>query len=69
VGGFELAGPDHVFTPATARIEGDTVIVSSSTILHPLYVRYGWMGVVTSNLYNGAGLPTSTFTSESNPVH
>ncbi len=69
VGGFELAGPDHIFKPADARIEHDTVVVSSTTVPHPLYVRYGWMGVVTSNLYNAAGLPTSTFTSESNPVH
>jgi len=69
VGGFELAGPDHIFKPADASIDGNTVIVSSQTLPHPQYVRYGWMGVVTSNLYNAAGLPASTFTSESNPVH
>jgi sialate O-acetylesterase len=69
VGGFELAGADHIFKPADARLENDTVVVSSSAVPHPLYVRYGWMGVVTSNLYNAAGLPTSTFTSEPNPVH
>jgi sialate O-acetylesterase len=68
-GGFELAGLDHMFKPADARLENDTVVVSSGAVPHPLYVRYGWMGVVTSNLYNAAGLPTSTFTSESNPVH
>jgi sialate O-acetylesterase len=68
-GGFELAGPDHVFKSADARIERDTVVVSSRAVPHPMYVRYGWMSVVASNLYNAAGLPTSTFTSEPNPVH
>jgi sialate O-acetylesterase len=68
-GGFELAGADHHFVAADARIDGDTVIVSSKTLQYPLYVRYGWMGVVTGNLYNEAGLPTSTFSSEPNPVH
>jgi sialate O-acetylesterase len=68
-GGFELAGADHHFTSAEARIEGNSVIVSSKIVQHPVYVRYGWMSVVTNNLYNAAGLPTSTFTSEPNPVH
>jgi sialate O-acetylesterase len=68
-GGFELAGEDHAFVPADARIDGSTVVVSSKTLRHPMYVRYGWMSMVTNNLYNGAGLPTSTFSSEPNPVH
>jgi sialate O-acetylesterase len=68
VGGFELAGDDHVFTPATAKIEkiGDheTVLVTSPTIAFPRFVRYDWSGVVTTFLYNSAGLPAGTFTSE-----
>lgn len=61
---FELAGPDHHFVPAQARIEGDTVLVWSSTLSNPTYVRYGWMGVMPDNVVNAAGLPMSTFTSE-----
>jgi sialate O-acetylesterase len=68
VDGFELAGADHHFVPAQARIEGETVVVSSPALPHPAYVRYGWMGVVTNNLYNAAGLPMSTFTSENWPL-
>jgi sialate O-acetylesterase len=68
VGGFELAGDDHVFVPATAKIEkiGDreTVVVSSSKMAFPRFVRYDWSGVVTTFLYNRAGLPAGTFTSE-----
>ena len=68
-GGFELAEEDHAFVPADARIDGSTVVLSSKTLRHPMYVRYGWMSVVTNNLYNAAGLPTSTFSSEPNPIH
>ena len=68
-GGFEIAGADHHFAPADAHIEGSTVVVSSKTVQHPVYVRYGWMSVVTNNLSHAAGLPTSTFSSEPNPVH
>ena len=61
---FEVAGEDHHFVPAQARIDGDTVLVTASGVANPVYVRYGWMSVVTNNLWNAAGLPASTFTSE-----
>ena len=65
---FEIAGDDHHFVPAQARIDGETVVVSASAVPHPVYVRYGWMSVVANNLFNAAGLPTSTFTSETWPA-
>lgn len=68
VDAFEVAGADRHFLPAQARIDGETVVVSSSAVPHPLYVRYGWMGVMPHNLYNSAGLPASTFTSEAFPA-
>lgn len=46
---------------ATARIDGDTIIVSSDEISHPEGVRYGWANVPDVNLYNKAGLPASPF--------
>lgn len=61
---FEIAGKDHQFVPAQAKIEGETVLVSASSVPHPVYVRYGWMGVITDNVFNADGLPMSTFTSE-----
>ena len=64
--GFEVAGSDHKFVPATARIDGQSVIVSSPQVKDPEYVRYGWANSPTVNLYNGAGLPASPFTSEQN---
>ena len=65
--GFEIAGSDHRFEPATARIDGATVLVESATIPLPVYVRYAWPNVSQSNLRNAAGLPASTFTSEDAP--
>ncbi len=59
--GFEIAAADQVFMPATARIEGVTVVVSSPEILHPVFVRYGWAANPECNLYNGEGLPASPF--------
>lgn len=65
--GFEVAGEDHVFVPAGARIVGQTVVVSSPKVQGPVYVRYGWANAPAVNLYNQAGLPASPFTSEKMP--
>jgi sialate O-acetylesterase len=68
VSGFEVAGDDHAFVPATAKIEkvgeSETVVVSAPQVTFPRFVRYDWSGVVTTFLYNKAGLPAGTFTSE-----
>lgn len=62
--GFEVAGADHKFVAATAWIEGASVVVSSPEVPEPEFVRYGWANSPTVNLFNGAGLPASPFTSE-----
>ncbi len=67
--GFEVAGADGQYVPAQARVEKDTVLVTATGVERPVYVRYGWMGVMESNLYNAEGLPASTFTSEREPPH
>jgi sialate O-acetylesterase len=61
--GFEVAGRDGVFVPANAHIDGETVTVESLTVPSPQYVRYAWPNFPKANLYNGTGLPASTFTS------
>jgi sialate O-acetylesterase len=61
---FELAGKDHKFFPASAIIEGPTVLVSSPQVPDPVSVRYAWPSFTTANLYNDDDLPASTFTSE-----
>jgi sialate O-acetylesterase len=62
--GFEVAGDDGKFVTATAQIDGQSIIVSSSSVKSPKYVRYGWENSPVLNLYNSAGLPASPFTSE-----
>jgi sialate O-acetylesterase len=66
--GFEVAGEDRQFFPASARISGDRVFAKSDKVTNPLYVRYAWANAPEANLYNGAGLPASTFTSEERPL-
>jgi sialate O-acetylesterase len=61
--GFEVAGADGKFVPATAAIEGETILVSSPLVAEPVSVRYGWANSPECNLFNGEGLPASPFTS------
>jgi len=67
VEGFEVAGEDRRYVPADARIDGATVVVTSPKVADPQYVRYAWHGIAPPSLYNAAGLPASTFSSESFP--
>ena len=59
--GFAIAGEDRKFVWADARIEGDTVVVSSPDVKNPVAVRYAWANNPDCNLYNKAGLPASPF--------
>lgn len=61
LGEFSVAGDDHVWHWADARIEGDSVIVSSSAVSAPLAVRYAWQANPLATLYNGADLPAEPF--------
>jgi sialate O-acetylesterase len=61
--GFEVAGSDGKFSPAEAKIEGASVVVSSLAVPVPVQVRYGWAASPDCNLYNGDGLPASPFES------
>jgi len=59
--GFAIAGADRKFVWADARIEGETVVVSSPEVPDPVTVRYAWADNPVCNLYNAAGLPASPF--------
>ena len=61
--GFEVAGADGKFQPATATIDGNEVIAKSDAVPEPRSVRYGWANSPQCNLFNGEGLPASPFTS------
>ena len=59
--GFEVAGSDGIFKPATARIEHDSVVVVSKDASEVTGIRYGFQNVTEANLSNGSNLPASTF--------
>ena len=59
--GFSIAGSDSTFVWAEAKIEDDTVIVSSPDVENPLAVRYAWADNPVCNLYNKEGLPAAPF--------
>ena len=61
---FEVAGADGVYRPATADIEGDTVVVRAAEVPAPVAVRYAWSNSPEANLFNGAGLPAVPFRSD-----
>jgi sialate O-acetylesterase len=61
---FEIAGDDKVFYPADAKIKDQQVIVQSKNVKSPVFVRFAWRNTATPNLFNGANLPASCFTTE-----
>jgi sialate O-acetylesterase len=59
--GFAIAGEDKKFVWATAKIEGNKIVVSNPSVEHPTAVRYGWADFPIVNLQNKEGLPASPF--------
>ena len=68
LGSFEIAGADKKFVPATAIIDGKTVLVFSDDVKTPLAVRYAWADNPTCTLYNKEDLPASPFRTDNWPV-
>ena len=58
---WSIAGENKKFVKATARIEGDTVVVTAEGVAKPVAVRFGWHQLAEPNLANEAGLPASPF--------
>ena len=65
--GFEIAGAEGKFFPAEAKLERDTVVVSSPGVISPAYVRYAWADNPAVNLFNAAGLPAAPFRTDQLP--
>lgn len=58
---FYLAGEDKVWHPATIKIDGEKVIVTSPGVKKPRGVSYGMAGGTHTGLYNKALLPMTPF--------
>ena len=65
--GFAIAGEDRKFSWAEAVIDGETVVVSSPAVPHPVAVRYAWATNPDCNLCNQTGLPASPFRTDEWP--
>jgi sialate O-acetylesterase len=65
--GFAIAGADKKFVWAKAKIDGNTVVVSSDSVAQPAAVRYAWADNPKCTLYNKEGLPASPFRTDEWP--
>lgn len=59
--GFAIGGKDGNFVWGNAKIDGESVVVSSDEVSEPTSVRYGWAFNPIGNLRNQAGLPAPPF--------
>jgi sialate O-acetylesterase len=61
---FEIAGEDKIFYPADSKIKDQKVVVQSKKVKIPVAVRFAWTNTAVPNLFNGANLPASCFTTK-----
>lgn len=59
--GFAIAGKDGVYHWEKAKIDKNTIILSSDQVLQLISVRYAWSSNPDCNLINSANLPASPF--------
>ena len=61
--GFEVAGTDRIFHPATAQIERSKgcLVVSCDAVAEPVAVRYAFRNYAEATLFNSSGIPASSF--------
>ena len=64
---FQIAGDDRKWYWADARIQGKTIVVSSTSVPKPKEVRYAWQSNPAATLFNGAGLPAGPFRTDNWP--
>jgi len=62
---FYIAGDNQVFIPATAKIDGNTIVVSNKNIKKPVAVRFGFTNAAMPNLFSKEGLPVNNFRTDS----
>ena len=64
---FSVAGKDRRWHWAAAKIEGDSIIVSSPEVPEPQAARYAWQANPAATLFNAAGLPATPFRTDTWP--
>jgi sialate O-acetylesterase len=66
-GEFSVAGKDRQWHWAEAKVEGDSVVVSSPAVPDPQAARYAWQANPAATLFNGIGLPAVPFRTDNWP--
>jgi len=61
---FEISGDDGIFHPANVSISGNSLVLSSPRVHKPVNARYAFKNGSEASLFNKAGLPAATFTTE-----
>ncbi len=61
---FEISDENGQFHAAQAKVVGDKIEVSSAKVKNPVDVRYAYKNGSQASLFNGAGLPAPSFTTE-----
>lgn len=62
--GFQLQAEDHTWHNASAKVDGDTITVTSPEVQKPTAVRYAWDGNPANPFFNGTDLPATPFRSD-----
>jgi sialate O-acetylesterase len=65
---FYIAGDDRLFVPAKVKADSNSIVVWSDVVTKPVAVRYAFQNDSKGVLYNRAGLPASSFRTDSWPV-
>lgn len=58
---FEISGADGIYYPASARIEGNTILLWNENVPEPVASRYFWKKFAIPNIYTENNLPIVPF--------
>lgn len=62
--GFEVAGADKVFYPATGLVRSFGIVVTCPQVAHPVAVRYCFRNWAKATLFSSYGIPVGPFRSD-----
>jgi sialate O-acetylesterase len=66
--GFAVAGSDGVWRWASARIEGDVILLSHPDVPEPREARFGWWAGPPTNVFDAAGEPLGPLRTDDWPL-
>jgi sialate O-acetylesterase len=70
ISGFEVAGSDKIFHPASGRLyrSNNIIEVTCADVTDPVAVRYCFRNWCLGGLYNNYGIPAAPFRTDSWPI-